>query len=59
MAAYPFLAKHLKLDISKVQNSEGKVDESFVSFETREQMLVFGKDHPWPKDAVKPNSKLP
>ena len=59
MAAYPFLAKHLSLDISKVQNSEGKIDESFVSLETREQMLVFGKGLPWPKDAVKPNSKLP
>ena len=59
MAAYPFLAKHLQLDLSQVQNSKGEIDESFVTIETRDQMLVFGKSHPWPKDAVKPNSKLP
>ena len=59
MAAYPFLAKYLNLDLTKVQNSEGKIDESFVTFETREQMLVFDKDFPLPKDAVKPHTKLP
>lgn len=59
MAAYPFLAKHLNLDLSKVQNSEGRIDESFVTLETREQMLVFGKSFPLPKDAVKPHTKLP
>ena len=59
MAAYPFLAKHLNLDLSKVQNSDGQIDESFVTVETREQMLVFSKDFPLPKDAVKPHTKLP
>lgn len=59
MAAYPFLAKHLKLDLSKVQDAAGKVDESFITAETREQMLVFGKENPYPKDAVKPNTPLP
>lgn len=59
MAAYPFLAKHLNLDLSKVKNSDGNINESFVTVETREQMLVFTKDFPLPKDAVKPNTKLP
>ena len=59
MAAYPFLAKHLNLDLSTVQNSDGQIDESFVTVETREQMLVFSKDFPLPKDAVKPHTKLP
>jgi len=59
MAAYPFLAKHLKLDLSRVTGADGKIDESFLVPETRAQMLVFGKKNPWPKDAVKPNSKLP
>ncbi|MCM8541487.1 MAG: acetylxylan esterase [Lentisphaeraceae bacterium] len=59
MAAYPFLAKHLNLDLSKVLNAKGKVDESFVTIETRDQMLVFSKDFPLPKDAVKPHTKLP
>jgi hypothetical protein len=57
MAAYPFLAKHLKLDLGRVQDGEGKIDESFLVPETREQMMVFnGK---YPKNAVKPNTPLP
>ena len=57
MAAYPFLAKHLKLDISRVTGEDGKVDESFVTAETQEQMMIFnGK---YPENAVKPNTKLP
>ena len=57
MAAYPFLAKHLKLNIKRVTDKDGIIDESFVKEETQEQMMVFnGK---YPKNAVKPNSKLP
>jgi len=59
MAAYPFLAKHLKLDIKAVQGAGGKIDESFVTVETYKQMLVFGEDNPRPADAVKPNTPLP
>ena len=33
MAAYPFLAKHLKLNIKNVQGKDGKIDESFVTEE--------------------------
>jgi uncharacterized protein len=60
-AMYPFMAKHLKLDISNVleKNGKGKVDESFITFQTYEEMLVFGKKNPYPKDAVKVGSKLP
>ncbi len=59
MAAYPFLASHLKLDLSRVTGSDGKIDESFFVEESREQMLVFGAKNPWPEDAVKPNTRLP
>jgi len=59
MAAYPFLAKHLKLDLSRVTGADGKIDESFFVGETREQMLVFGAKNPWPRDAVKPDTRLP
>lgn len=59
LAAYPFLARHLKLDLSKVQDSEGKIDESFVVAEEYEDLLVFGPDNPRPEDAVKPNTPLP
>jgi dienelactone hydrolase len=58
-AVYPFFIRHLGLDRSGVKWTGGRVDESFVTFETREQMLVFGKDNPYPEDAVKPNTPLP
>lgn len=59
MAAYPFLAKHLKLDLSRVQDKVGNVDESFVKAEEYKAMLVYGEGNPYPKDAVKPNTPLP
>ena len=59
MAAYPFLAEHLKLDIARVQDAAGNVDESFVTIEERAELLVFGPDNPYPKNAVKPNTPLP
>jgi dienelactone hydrolase len=59
MAMYPFMAKHLGLDISRVCDENGKVDESFVVPEAYEKLLVFGPDNPRPKDAVKPNTPLP
>jgi len=57
MAAYPFLAKHLKLNLNLVKNEEGKIDESFTTVQTQEQMMVFnGK---YPERAVPPNTPLP
>lgn len=58
-AAYPYLAKHLGLKMEAVPLKAGKVDESFVTYETYEQLLVFDAENPWPKDAVKPNTPLP
>ena len=59
MAAYPFLAEHLGLNIGEVQGADGNIDESFVVVEERSDMLVFGEENPYPKDAVKPNTPLP
>jgi dienelactone hydrolase len=59
MAMYPFMARHLKLDLDRVRGADGKVDESFVTPETREQMLVFGPANPYPGEAVKANTPLP
>ncbi len=57
MAAYPFLAKHLNLDLKLVKGKDGKIDESFVKIQTQEEMMVFnGK---YPKNAVPPNTPLP
>ncbi len=57
LAAYPFLAKHLKLNLDRVTNSRGEIDESFVVIETRKQLLVL--DGKYPENAVKPNTPLP
>ena len=59
MAAYPFLAEHLNLDLGQVQDADGKIDESFVTVEKKGAMLVFGAKNPYPKNAVKPNTALP
>ncbi len=59
MAMYPFMAKYLGLNISRVSGPDGKVDESFVVVEEYNKLLVFGPDNPCPKDAVKPNTPLP
>jgi len=59
MAMYPFMAEHLGLDLSRVCDANGKVDESFVVVEEYEDLLVFGLGNPRPKDAVKPNTPLP
>ncbi len=53
------MAKHLKLDLARVQDAEEKIDESFVVNETRADMLVFGRENPYPEGAVKPNTPLP
>ncbi|MDA0768474.1 MAG: acetylxylan esterase [Verrucomicrobia bacterium] len=57
LAAYPFFAKHLDLDLSRVTADDGTINESFVTIETELQMRVFNGDYP--EHAVKPNSPLP
>jgi dienelactone hydrolase len=59
MAAYPFLARHLRLDLAAVTGDDGKVDESFFVPESYQRLLVFGEDFPWPDNAVEPNTPLP
>ena len=57
MAAYPFLTKHLTLDLSRVTGEDGRVDESFVVMESEKQMMVFKGNYP--ENAVLPNTPLP
>jgi len=59
LAAYPFLATYLKLDLVRVTDANGTIDESFVTIEAYEDMLVFNAQNPRPADAVKPNTPLP
>jgi uncharacterized protein len=52
-AAYAFLAKHLKLDLSKVQKADGSIDESSTTILSASELSVFNEKHPMPKHALK------
>jgi uncharacterized protein len=51
-AAYRFLAKHLKLDLSKVTKADGSIDESHAKLLDRKDLEVFNDVHPRPANAV-------
>lgn len=53
MAMYDFMAKHLGLNINLVKDKTGKVDESKVTIEKYEALLVFGTEGKLPVTAVK------
>ncbi len=54
-AMYPFMAKYLGLDISKVQDKNGEIDESDVVIEEPYQMHVFNSIFPAPLTMVRTN----
>lgn len=59
MALYPFMAKYLGLDLKKVQNDKGEIDESTCVIEPYEKLYVFGnKAENLPKNALKDINKL-
>lgn len=57
LAAYPFLAKHLGLDINKVMRN-GQIDESENKVLSVEDLQVFTKEHPKPSDALNGNEAI-
>lgn len=50
--AYRFLAEHLNLDLSKITNEAGEIDESFLQLLERNQLEVFTDENPMPENAV-------
>ncbi len=53
MALYPFIAKHLQMDINHIQDKTGKIDESGVMVEETEAMYVIGnKADNLPENAI-------
>jgi hypothetical protein len=59
IALYNFLAKHFKLDLKKVQDRSGKIDESKVTIEKYPEMYVFGKNgENLPSNAIKSFEEL-
>lgn len=54
MAMYPFMAKYLKLNLDKVKNSDGEIDESKCTVEPYEKLYVFGNQvEKLPENALK------
>lgn len=58
LGMYPFMAKHLKLDIKKVSKKKGEIDESFVVLETHDQLKVFNDENPLPTKAIRSNDLI-
>jgi dienelactone hydrolase len=54
-AAYKFLAENLNLDLSAICNKyeDRTIDESFVTIEPQDSLLVFTKQYPRPSYAIK------
>jgi dienelactone hydrolase len=57
-AMYQFLAKHLELDLSRISDTSGKIDESFVTVHDRGDLLVFSPEHPRPEYALLDAEKI-
>lgn len=55
---YPFMAKHLGLDLKKVTNDKGVVDEDGVEIEHIYQMRIFNSLNPLPAHAVRSNDEI-
>jgi dienelactone hydrolase len=53
LAMYDFMSRHLGLNVNAVRDKSGKVDESKVTIEKHDAMLVFGKDGKLPPNVVK------
>jgi dienelactone hydrolase len=51
-AMYRFLAKHLQLDLPKICDAAGKIDESFAKVHDRAELLVFTPEHARPDYAL-------
>jgi dienelactone hydrolase len=52
LAMYDFIARHLGLNINEVKDKTGKIDESKVTIEKYDKMLVFGKNGKMPANAL-------
>ena len=51
-AVYHFLAEHLNLDLRRIQNDAGEIDEGFVTVLAPDERRVFGAHSPLPSNAL-------
>jgi dienelactone hydrolase len=57
-AVYPFLAKHLKLNLAAIQDKNGEISEEGNVIEPYETMKVFSATNPLPKYAILKNDDV-
>jgi hypothetical protein len=57
-AAYPFLAKHLGLDLTKAMNNDGTLKEDMIVIENQKTLYSFNEKHPFPKNGVRNNNNV-
>ncbi len=57
-AVYPFLAKHLNLDLSKAMKPDGTLNEDGIVVEEIEALYTFDENHPFPGDAIRNNDDI-
>lgn len=58
IAAYPFLAKHLGLDITKALNPDGSLNEKTIVIEDQKALYPFNDNHPFPANIVRKNDDV-
>ncbi|MFH0758107.1 MAG: acetylxylan esterase [Bacteroidota bacterium] len=57
-ALYPFLAKHLNLDLGRVINPDGSLNEEGIVIEDIEALYPFNENQPLPNHAVRNNNDI-
>jgi len=57
-AVYPFLAKHLGLDLSKVLNPDGTLNETGIFIEPQESLYPFNSKNPFPANGIRNNDAV-
>ena len=57
-AVYPFLAKHLDLDLSKAMDPDGSLIEDDIVIEEIEVLYPFDETNPVPNDAILNNDEV-
>ena len=58
LAMYPFIARHLKLNLKNIQDKNGKITESKVVIEDYDKFKIFNGNYPLPTHIVKSNDDV-
>ena len=58
IAVYPFLAKHLGLDVTKAMNPDGTLNEKNIVIEDQKTLYSFNDKHPFPANGIRKNDDV-